>query len=72
MTPRDRSVYKNITLTEKEGPEDEESKMVVRSKVWIGAGAHLNAAVYIAPYLKNTPLQDPVGEVQFSMIRRLG
>jgi tetrathionate reductase subunit A len=25
------------------------------------AGVHLNAAMYIDPYLKNTPLQDPVG-----------
>ncbi len=24
-------------------------------------GVHLNAAMWIDPYLKNTPLQDPVG-----------
>ena len=34
---------------------------VVKGDPRRAAGVHLNAAMFIDPYLKNTPLQDPVG-----------
>jgi hypothetical protein len=35
---------------------------VIKGEPRRGVGVHLNAAMWIDPYLKNTPLQDPVGE----------
>ena len=45
---------------------------IIKEDLCRGVGVHLNAAMWIDPYLKNTPLRIPSAEVQSLMIQRSG